>query len=282
MKQISYQKEQATLYLVPTPIGNKADMTNRCCEVLQCVDIIACEDKRVSVKLLDSLGVHKPLMVNQKFNEDSNVETFMQLLDEGKSIALISDAGMPCISDPGYTIVYQLVNKGYNVVPLPGANAALTALMASGIDSARFTFIGFLPANKSGREKELTLLKDRSETLIFYEAVHRIMETLRSMLEVLGDRNVCVARELTKLHETIYRGKFSEIIEQMDVKGEYVIVVEGNSEVNKESTSIDVTTCIKLLLDEGISVKSASKVAAALTGIPKNQCYQMASEFNKS
>ena len=282
MKQYSFNQDKPTLYLVPTPIGNKSDITNRSIEILNSVDMIACEDKRVSKKLLDTLDIHKPLMVNQKFNEDENIDSFMQLLDEGKSIALISDAGMPCISDPGYTVVYQLVNKGYTVVPLPGANAALTALMASGIDSNRFTFIGFLPASKSAREKELESLKDKQETLIFYEAVHRIDEMLASMLNVFGDRNVCVARELTKLHETLYRGKLSEVIAELDIKGEYVIVVEGNKEVSDNGVSIDVNKCIQLLLDEGVSVKSASKIAATLTGMNKNQCYAIASQLHKN
>lgn len=282
MKQNSFNQDKPTLYLVPTPIGNKSDITHRSIEILNSVDMIACEDKRVSKKLLDTLDIHKPLMVNQKFNEDDNIESFMQLLDEGKSIALISDAGMPCISDPGYTVVYQLVNNGYTVVPLPGANAALTALMASGIDSKRFTFIGFLPASKSAREKELESLKDKQETLIFYEAVHRIDEMLASMLNVFGDRTVCVARELTKLHETLYRGKLSEVIAELDIKGEYVIVVEGNKEVSDNGVSIDVYKCIELLLDEGVSVKSASKIAAALTGMNKNQCYAIATQLHKN
>lgn len=270
MKQNSYLNNTSCLYLVPTPIGNLKDMTTRCLDVLNSVDIIACEDTRITKKLLDVFAIRKPIFVNQKYNEDENVDKFITLLDEGKSIALVSDAGMPCISDPGYTIVYSLVNRGYTVIALPGANAALTALMASGINSNEFKFVGFLDATKSGREKQLDSLRQESATLIFYEAVHRITPMLQSCLDVLGNRYCCVARELTKLHECYYRGPLSEVIQQVDVKGEYVVIVEGNHEDISNDKDYSL---LQDLIDEGLSCKSATAIAIKYSNLSKNECY---------
>lgn len=275
MKQNSYGVTNA-LYLVATPIGNLDDISTRVKDVLTMVDAIACEDTRVTKKLLNHLGINKPLFINDKYHEDQCVNTILQWLDQGKNVALVSDAGMPCISDPGYTVVYTISSKGHAVIPITGPNAALTALMASGIDTAYFLFYGFLDASKTKRIKQLEQLKTQEATLIFYEAVHRIKSMLESCLEVLGDRRCAVARELTKLHETIYRGKLSEVIDEIDEKGEYVVIIEGCHDQTIDEH--EVNRMIDLLQQQGISDSSISKIVAQFFGLRKNDIYQRLQE----
>ena len=275
MKQNSYGATNA-LYLVPTPIGNLDDISTRIKDVLTMVDAIACEDTRVTGKLLNHLGINKPLFVNDKYHEDQCVETIYHWLNQGKNVALVSDAGMPCISDPGYTVVYTIASKGHAVIPIAGPNAALTALMASGIDTAHFYFYGFLDASANKRNKQLESLKTHEATLIFYEAVHRIKPMLQSCLEVLGDRRCAIARELTKLHETIYRGTLSEIIDEIDEKGEYVVIIDGYHGSTTNEGQID--HLIDLLKDQGVSNASISKIVAQFFGLRKNDIYQRLQE----
>ena len=275
MKQNSYGGTNA-LYLVPTPIGNLDDISIRIKDTLSMVDAIACEDTRVSSKLLNHLNIHKPLLINDKYHEDTSVQTILKWLDQGKNIALVSDAGMPCISDPGYTVVYTIVSHGYPVIPICGPNAALTALMAAGIDTSHFLFYGFLDASQTKRESQLQSVKTLEYTLIFYEAVHRIKPMLSSCLSILGDRQCAVARELTKIHETIYRGKLSEVIAEIDEKGEYVVIIEGYHGKDHDQTKID--QLIDLLKQQGIPNSSISKIVAQFFGLRKNDIYQRLQE----
>ena len=270
MKQNSYGATNG-LYLVPTPIGNLDDISKRVKDVLTMVDAIACEDTRVASKLLHHLGLNKPLLLNDKYHEDQTIPLIKAHLDQGHNVALISDAGMPCISDPGYTVVYTIARSGYPVIPIAGPNAALTALMASGIDTAHFLFYGFLDASQGKRENQLQGLKHHPYTLIFYEAVHRIQPMLESCLKVLGDRQCAIARELTKLHETIYRGKLSEVITEVDQKGEYVIIIEGCHDQDHDDQNVD--KLIELLGKSGMKPSSISKVVAEYFGLRKNDIY---------
>ena len=217
-----------TLYLVPTPIGNFDDMTYRSVEVLKNVDIIYCEDTRVTKVLLSHFAINTPLKNYHIFNEEIKSDEILDLLKEGKNIALVSDAGLPCISDPGFYISKLAIDEGFNVISLPGASASLTALIASGLPNDKFYFNGFLNSKSSQRLKQLEGLVDKEETIIFYEAPHRIIETLNDIYKIFGNRNIVIARELTKKYEEYIRGTLEEIINEVkELKGEIVIIVEG-------------------------------------------------------
>ena len=218
----------STLFLVPTPIGNFDDMTFRSVETLKKVDIIYCEDTRVTKILLSHFDITTPLKSYHIFNETERLEEIVNNLKNGLNIALVSDAGLPCISDPGYLITKHVIENGYNVVSLPGASASLTALIASGLPNDKFYFNGFLNSKQSQRIKQLKELVDREETLIVYEAPHRIKETLQDIYEVFGNRNIVIARELTKKYEEYTRGSLEEIISNInELKGEIVLIIEG-------------------------------------------------------
>jgi len=223
-----------TLFLVATPIGNLRDISKRAIEVLQKVQLIACEDTRQTIKLLNHFGIQKPLTSYREFNEEKKAIELADQLAGDISIALVSDAGMPGISDPGYRLVRLCRIRGIAVVPIPGPNAALTALAASGLPSDEFLFVGFLPPKKKAREQRLTSLQNVPGTLIFYEAPHRIEATLEDIQEVLGDREVCIAREITKLHEEFLFGHLSELRPKVKPLGEFVIVVSGATEIREE------------------------------------------------
>ncbi len=216
-----------TLFVVATPIGNLRDITMRALEVLKQVDLIACEDTRQTIKLLNHFGIQKPLTSYHDFNEEKKAEELVRKLAGGKNIALVSDAGTPAISDPGYRVVRICRERGIPVVTIPGPNAAVAALSASGLPSDEFMFAGFLPATKNARKQKLASLANVTSTLVFYEAPHRIDEVLEDMQEILGDREVCVARELTKIHEEHLFGKLSAVRPQVKALGEFVIVVSG-------------------------------------------------------
>ena len=223
------------LYIVPTPIGNLRDITLRALEVLKTVDAIVCEDTRRTQKLLTAHGILcqggvTPLFSFHEHSSRDRLREIMGRLAEGKDLALVSDSGMPSISDPGFEIVRESIREGVRVEALPGPNAALTALVASGLATDRFSFFGFLPQKSAARKKELAALRERGETLIFYESPFRVLKTLEEMKEIFGDREACVARELTKKFEEIVRGYLSEIVEKMKKKkplGEFVILVAG-------------------------------------------------------
>ena len=235
MRQQTFINEKPTLYLVATPVGNLQEFTPRAIETLKSVSVIGCEDTRTSKILLEHFQIKTKLLSYHKFNEKESVERFLPYLEKGEDIALISDAGYPLVSDPGSVLVNEVINKGYNVTTISGASAFLNALVSSGFSLARFTFVGFLDAKSSGRKKELEELKERKETLIFYESPHRIKDFLIDLLEVLGDRNITLARELTKKFEEYIRGPISKVIEVVDsLKGEMVVVVEGNLNKKEE------------------------------------------------
>lgn len=274
MRQKTFINKVPTLYLVATPIGNMSEFTPRAIEILKSVALIGCEDTRTSKVLLNHFEIETPVASYHKFNEKESVENFLKILNDGKDIALISDAGYPLVSDPGSVLVNRAIEEGYNVTTVSGASAFLHALVASGFSLSRFTFVGFLENKSSARKKELELLKDKKETLIFYESPHRVEETLVDMLEVLGNRKVVVARELTKKFEEFIRGDLNVVIEECkDLKGEIVIVVEGaqlvQAPVNEEQLRKEINDLIK----EGESKKDIVKIICDKYNLKKNYIY---------
>lgn len=278
MSQKSYD-ESPTLYLIPTPIGNMDDLTYRSVEILKMVDILFCEDTRETGKLLKYLGINKKMVANHEHNEIDNREKVIEYLKSGMNVGLVSDRGTPVISDPGYELATYVINEGYNVVGLPGANALIPALIMSGISPKPFMFYGFLNSKKSKRQKELEMLKEEWSTIIFYEAPHRIKDTLLDMCEILGrERKLSISREITKKYEEIYRGTIWEIIEQdIDFKGELVIVVEGNT--TPKDFSIPLMEHIELYINDGYSSMEAIKLVAKERKLKKSDVYN---EYLKS
>ena len=270
--------EQAVLYIVATPIGNLADISERAVEVLSKVDLIACEDTRHSKALLTHLGINNKLLAVHEHNEQSRIELIINKLDEGQSIALISDAGTPLISDPGYLLVRTLKSKGYQVSPIPGASAVITALSASGLATDKFTFEGFLSAKKTARVKQLTALKQDPRTMVFYESPHRIVATVDDCIEVMGaNRMAAIARELTKKFETIISGSLTDIkdylvTESHHTKGEFVLMIEGQSaKVNMSEQQSDQVVEV---LAKYLPLAKAAAATAEITGEKKKQIYQ--------
>ena len=274
-RQKSFENEMPTLYLVPTPIGNLNEMNPRAIEILNKVDVIACEDTRTSGSLLKHFDIHNRLIAYHNFNEESSANGILELLRDGKNIALISDAGYPLINDPGQKIVTLAASEGFNVVPVSGPSAFLNALVASGLVAQPFIFIGFLPQSHSDRVKKLKEYENYPMTMIFYEAPHRIEKCLKDCMEVFGDRKMTLARELTKMHEEFLRGTISEILDVVDeLRGEMVIVMDGNHE--DKTKAIDMNTIIEMVnasVENGMSTKDAVKDAAKKTGISKNRIY---------
>ncbi|NOY88976.1 MAG: 16S rRNA (cytidine(1402)-2'-O)-methyltransferase [FCB group bacterium] len=223
-------RSQGKIYLIPTPIGNMDDITKRAIKILEDVDLIACEDTRHSGLLLKKLGIKKKLISYHNFNEESRSRQLIQFINEGLSVGVITDAGSPGISDPAYRVVKTAVDNNIEIIPLPGATAIIPALTASGLPTDRFFFEGFLPHKSGARKNKLTTLKDLPHTLVFYESPHRIEKTLHDLLETLGNRDMCLARELTKKFEQFMRGTVNEVlalVQQKKIKGEIVLVVEG-------------------------------------------------------
>lgn len=275
-RQKSFEEGGPVLYLVPTPVGNLNEMTPRAVEVLNSVDVIACEDTRNSGQLLKHFGIHKRLIACQNFNEESSANGIVKLLEEGNTVALISDAGYPLISDPGQRVVFDVTEAGYRVIPLSGCSAFLNALVASGLVVQPFIFIGFLPSSENDRKKKLVEYAHYPMTLVFYEAPHRIAKTLRDMQEVLGDRRCVIARELTKLHEEFLRGTISQLLEAADdLKGEMVIVVEGCSEQEETYSDETLMKMVEEAMQSGISRSKAVKDVANKTGVSKNRIYAL-------
>ena len=252
MSQKSYDNTPS-VYLIPTPIGNMDDLTGRSIKTLDMVDVIFSEDTRVTGELLSKLGIKKKLISSNDHNEEETKHEAIKYLEDNKNIGIVTDRGTPIISDPGYKIVEECINKGYNVIPLPGANALIPALITSGIDPSPFMFYGFLNSRKTKREKELDLLKDYNFTIIFYEAPHRIIDMLESLKNIFGDRKISVSRELTKLHEEIYRGTITEVINELsskEIRGEFVIVVSGK-ENNIDFDDISIKEHVDTYIDQG-------------------------------
>ncbi len=274
-RQKSFQNDKPTLYLVPTPIGNLQEMTPRAIEVLKQVDVIACEDTRVTGKLLHHFDIQTRLIQHHNFNEKQSAQGIIDLLSRGENVAVVSDAGYPLISDPGQCLVQMAVEKEFNVVPLSGCNAMLNALVASGCIAQPFAFIGFLPSSTSGCEKMLREYKELPMTMIFYEAPHRIEKMLQSVLNILGDRQIALAREITKKHEEFIRGTCSEVLEHIDnLKGEIVVVVEGVNPKEKPVINlVDLSSQVEQSMSMGMSKSQAIKEVAKNTGVSKNEIY---------
>ena len=274
MWQSSYD-DSPTLYLVPTPIGNLEDMTYRSINVLNTVEVIFSEDTRVTLQLLNHFDIKKKLIALHDHNEDSEKEKVLEYLKNGKSIAIVTDRGTPIISDPGYKTVKYVTDNGYNVVGLPGANAFVPALITSGIEPSPFMFYGFLNSKDSKRKTELENLKFCKYTIIFYEAPHRIKKTMEEILEIFGDRQVSLSREISKKFESIYRGNISDLLPTLDnIKGEFVIVVSPYKEDNSNNNELSVIDNVKLYIENGMEVMDAIKRVAKERNIPKNEIYR--------
>jgi 16S rRNA (cytidine1402-2'-O)-methyltransferase len=272
MSQKSYDNTPS-LFLIPTPIGNMEDMTYRAVKTLSEVELVLSEDTRVTGLLMKHFDIKKRLVANHEHNEERNKELVKKYLEEGKNIGLVSDRGTPVISDPGFEIAKYVIELGYNVVPLPGATALIPALITSGLDPMPFTFYGFLNSKESKRKKEIEDLKEIRHTMIFYEAPHRIEQTLQNMLEIFGNRKMCLAREISKRYEEVYRGTIEEVINQIsDIKGEIVFLVEGNKE-EKKYDDISVIEQVNMLIEDGMSQMDAIKKVAKLRKVPKSEIY---------
>ncbi|MBO5726880.1 MAG: 16S rRNA (cytidine(1402)-2'-O)-methyltransferase, partial [Clostridia bacterium] len=261
------------LYVVGTPIGNLGDMSPRACEVLESVDFIAAEDTRVTVKLLNHFDIKKPLISYFEHNKYEKGEMIINRILAGENCALVSDAGMPAISDPGEMLVAQAHEKGVKVESVPGPSACVTALSISGMPSGRFCFEGFLSVNKVSRKEHLEEIKNEKRTLIFYEAPHKLLATLNDLLNALGDRKIAVIKELTKIHETVLKTTLSEAVAYIKdnaPKGEYVLIIDGAKPTEKLTYTIEeATQMAKNLIDGGTSHSAAAKEIAQLTGIKK-------------
>ncbi len=268
------------LYLVATPIGNLEDITIRALNILKEVDLIAAEDTRHTLKLLNHFEISKPLISYYKQIEKSKSNILIQKLLEGKNIALVSDAGTPGISDPGEEIVNVAIQNNIKIIPVPGACAFVNALIASGLDTKEFTFVGFLSAQKKEKKDKLEELKYETKTLVFYEAPHKLLNTLSTICEVFGDRDIVLARELTKIHEEFIRGKISDVIRNMgEPKGEFVIIVKGNIITKKDVdiqnlNNLNIEEHYKYYENQGLDKKEIIKRVAKDRKINKNEVYK--------
>ena len=272
MIQNSYDNK-ATLYLISTPIGNLDDITYRSVKVLNSVDVIFSEDTRVTLSLLNNLNIKKKLISLHEHNEDIAKKKVLEYLKNGQNVALVTDRGTPVISDPGYKTVKYICDNGYNVVALPGATAFVPALIVSGIAPQPFLFYGFLDSKENIRKKELEMLSDEEETIIFYEAPHRIIKTLNMMLDIFGDREISISREISKKFETVYRGKISEVISLIPEKGEFVIIVSGMKDKKIDDT-ISIKDAVNNYISAGFDVMTSIKKVAKDRKIAKNIIYK--------
>lgn len=265
------------LYIVATPIGNLEDITLRAIKILEDVDLIAAEDTRHTLKLLNHLEISKPLISYHRHNEEVKTEALIEKLLEGQDIALVSDAGTPGICDPGEIIIKKCIENNIEVIPIPGACAMVNALITSGIDTREFTFLGFLPLNKKLRKEKLCEIQNSKRTIIVYEAPHKLITTLKDLEVLLENRQVVLARELTKIHEEFIRGNIKEIIENaQNVKGEIVLIIEGNSIVNIENEfeNMSLEEHYKLYKQQGMEKKEIIKRIAKDRQVPKNEVYK--------
>lgn len=276
MLQNSYDGKP-TLYLISTPIGNLDDITYRSVKILNDVDVIFSEDTRVTLNLLNYLEINKKLIALHEHNEDMAKEKVLEYLKNGNNIALVTDRGTPIISDPGYKTVKYITDNNYNVVALPGPTAFVPALITSGLAPQPFLFYGFLDSKDSLKRSELERLSDEEETIIFYEAPHRIIRTLNMMLDIFGDRNISISREISKKFETIYRGKISEVINIIPEKGEFVIIVEGVKDKIVDN-NITIKDAVDNYIRTGFDVMTSIKKVAKDRNVPKNVIYK---EYHK-
>lgn len=267
------------LYIVATPIGNLEDITYRAIKTLEYVDYIAAEDTRHTLKLLNHLNISKPLISYYKETEKIKSTQIIEKIKQGKNIAIVSDAGTPGISDPGEVLIKQAIQEKIEIIPIPGACAAINALICSGFDTSEFTFIGFLSTKKKEKKGKLEQLKNETRTLIFYEAPHKIIDTLETMLEMLGDREITIGRELTKIHEEFIRGKISKVLEEIEIKGEMVIILQGaeksKQEVEKEKRNqLSLEQHYEFYKKQGYDKKEIIKLIAKDRGVNKNEIYK--------
>lgn len=270
---------EGKLYIVATPIGNLDDITYRAVKVLNAVDLIAAEDTRHTLKLLNHLEISKPLMSYYKETEKVKAKIIIDKLKEGKNVAVVSDAGTPGISDPGFEVIKEAIKENIVVIPIPGACAAINSLICSGLDTRQFLFVGFLSAKAKEKKDKLNELKNVQSTLIFYEAPHKIDETLKCMFNIFGDREISIGREMTKIHEEFIRGKISEVMEKIEPKGEMVIIVEG---AEKSESDIARDSRNEMTLEEhyvyyerqGFEKKEIIKMIAKDRGVNKNEIYK--------
>ena len=270
-----------SLYIIATPIGNLGDMTLRAIDTLKNVDMVLAEDTRHSKKLFDHYEIKSPLTAFHEHNENEKASGIISEINSGKSIALISDAGTPLISDPGYQLVSEAKKIGINVIPIPGPNAAIAALSSSGIASSSFSFFGFLPAKQASRLKLLKTKRSLDETIIFYESPKRILATIKDMMDVFGEtRRVCLAKELTKSFETILNDNLIALIDYLESdpshqKGEFVLIVSPDDKIDFDEAKSELEKILPILCDE-MGASKASKLASKITGLDKKYCYQKA------
>ena len=266
------------LYLVATPIGNLEDITLRAINVLKNVDLIAAEDTRHTLKLLNHLEISKPMISCHRHNENEKLNKIIEKLKEGKNIAIVSDAGTPGISDPGEEVVKEAIKENIQIIPIPGACAAINALIISGIDTKEFYFLGFLPLNKKLRKEKLNEIKNINKTIILYEAPHKILNTINDLENILENRQVVFAREITKIHEEFIRGTIKEIKEKIEnPKGEFVIIIEGNKNVENIENKLNLLTInehYNYYENKGYSKKEIIKLIAKDRNVNKNEIYQ--------
>lgn len=276
--------ETGTLYLCATPIGNLDDISVRTLNILKQVDLIACEDTRHSLKLLNHFEISKPLTSYHEHNKAEKGQVLIQKMTDGTNIALVSDAGTPAISDPGEDLVKRCIDAGIKVVPVPGPAALINALIVSGQNTGRFTFEGFLSMNRRSRDEHLKSLTNETRTMIFYEAPHKLTRTLDDMYKIFGDRSITIVKEITKIHESVMKTTLSDAIkhfEQAIPKGEYVLVLAGKSEqeikseTEKEFENMTVNQHVDTFISQGIDKKDAIKQVAKLRGLPKRDVYNM-------
>ena len=272
---------KGTLYLVATPIGNLEDITLRALNILKEVDLIAAEDTRNTLKLLNHFGIKKSLISYHRHNEEEKKEVLIKKLKDGENIAIVTDAGTPGISDPGEVIVKRAIEEKINVIPIPGACAAINALIASGLDTKEFVFIGFLPLNKKLRKEKLEEIQNETKTSIVYEAPHKLQDTLEDLKEIIEERKIVLARELTKIHEEFIRGDINYIISRSkELKGEFIILIEGTEKVKKENilNNLSLEEHYKYYENLNLSKKDIIKKIAKDREVNKNDIYMY---FNK-
>ena len=275
MKEIN-QKEAGTLYIVATPIGNLEDITLRAINVLKNVDLIAAEDTRHTLKLLNHLEISKPLISYHRHNEDVKTDILIKELKQGKQIALVSDAGTPGICDPGEEVIKKCIEEEIKIVPIPGACAMINALICSGLDTKEFLFMGFLPLNKKNRKEKLKEIKNETKTIILYEAPHKLEATLKDLKEILENRKIVLARELTKIHEEYIRENLDILIEKAkDIKGEMVLIIEGaKKKEDNHLMDLSLEEHYAYYEKQGLSKKDIIKQIAKDRNVNKNEIYQ--------
>ncbi len=265
------------LYIVATPIGNLEDITLRAINILKEVDLIAAEDTRHTLKLLNRLEISKPMISYHRHNEEQRSEDLIEKIKDGKNIALVSDAGTPGICDPGADVIKKAIEEGIEVISIPGACALISALICSGIETNEFTFMGFLPLNSKTRKKKLEEIKESKKTLILYEAPHKMKATLNDLKDIIKDREIVLAREITKIHEEYIRGNIKDILDRVEnLKGEMILIIEGNKEINEiDYSEISMEAHYKKYEEQGLEKKEIIKKIAKDRNVSKNEIYQL-------